>query len=492
MAPSPAQSSACSSALPSPLTPQGLSTSLPNGHSGGASGFQLPLPAAPPAKRRPVSGGGMLMKHAPPNEDDATQFSMDIDEPASTSILPPQKSISGPPHLLPKLDAVRSRSHSGSRRLTGGTADPGAVKKARRSGGSSSNPASQPPSQPPSRPPSNPTTPNFGPLSVSPPSSLMALENDLQSSSILRHHEFQSGRRVFHVHFGHGYVKSLEAEPRAPDEKPELHRVLGPRTHNINCLFDNTKYKQLRLRAFYAVPKMVVIPSTASLRKRKFVHALEATPPDSHARISLVRQLLASSSLREACSLVQRWHLQHAFEPTQLLQRLVRSKQYGPALRFAREFGLMEQYPTHELLLRMVEEKRYDGVLKFVSARTASVDGQHAPADVVQMLVLDGKHELALKYVHKFGAEARFPPAQLVEHCLQQSKELTVRASAMLLKYVKVFQLEATYPMDQILERVTASGIIVHDLDGRYILKGRRRQAAFSGVPAPTGSTSAP
>ena len=53
--------------------------------------------------------------------------------------------------------------------------------------------------------------------------------------------------------------------------------MLSPKTHNINCHFDNAKYKQLRLRAFYAVPKMVVIPSTASLRKRKVMSALEST-----------------------------------------------------------------------------------------------------------------------------------------------------------------------------------------------------------------------
>ena len=107
--------------------------------------------------------------------------------------------------------------------------------------------------------------------------------------------------------------------------------------------------------------------------------------------------MLASSSVREACTLVQRWHLQHAFEPTQLLQRLVQAKQYGPALRFAREFGLTEQYPTQALLLRILEEKRYELALKVVGALSTSVDGQHAPADVLQMLVHDGKHELALK-----------------------------------------------------------------------------------------------
>jgi len=268
--------------------------------------------------------------------------------------------------------------------------------------------------------------------------------------------------------------------------------VLSPKTHNINCHFDNTKYKTLRLRAFYAVPKMVVIPSTSSLRKRKLMSALDSVGGASQARIALVRQMLASSSVREACSLVQRWHLQHAFEPTQLLQRLVQCKQYGSALRFAREFGLTEQYPTQALLLRMLDDKRYEGALKFVGAGSRSVDGRVAPVDVLQMLVRDGKDEVALKYVHKFKATARFPPAQLVERCLQRSGELSVRASAMLLKYVKLFGLEATYPLPQLVERVAASGITVHDMDGKFVLKGRRRLQAFSGVAQPSGAASAP
>lgn len=424
-------------------------------------------------------------------EDDATMFSMDLDEP-SLMLLPQKSSSTGSSSVMPKVDGARSRSQNASgRRPPGEASDSTATKKPRRSG-SSSNPPSQPSSQPPSRQGSNPTTPVFGPLSVSPPMTLLPLESDVPTSSLLRHHEFQCGRRVFHVHFGHGFVKSLEAEPKAADHKPEVHRVLGPKTHNINCHFDNAKYKQLRLRAFYAVPKMVVIPSSASLRKRKLVTALESTGAAPQARITLVRQLLASGNVREACSLVQRWHLQHAFEPTQLLQRLVQSKQYGPALRFAREFGLTEQYPTQALLLRMLEEKRYEGALKFVGSRSSSIDGQRAPADVLQLLVLDGKHEIALKYVHKFGASARFPPAQLVDRCLEPGAQLSVRASAMLLKYVKLFKLEASYPIEAIVERVTASGITVHDMDGRYVLKGRRRQAAFSGVAAPGGAASAP
>jgi hypothetical protein len=140
----------------------------------------------------------------------------------------------------------------------------------------------------------------------------------------------------------------------------------------------------------------------------------------------------------------------------------------------------------------MLEEKRYEGALKFVGASSRSVDGRHGPLDVLQMLVHEGKDDIALKYVHKFKATARFPPAQLVERCLQRSGELSVRASAMLLKYVKLFGLEATYPLPQLVERVIASGVAVHDMDGKFVLKGRRRRQAFSGVAQPTGATSAP
>ena len=50
----------------------------------------------------------------------------------------------------------------------------------------------------------------------------MPLDADQQLQSTLRHHEFQSGRRVFHVHFGHGFVKSLEAEAKGDASKPEV------------------------------------------------------------------------------------------------------------------------------------------------------------------------------------------------------------------------------------------------------------------------------
>jgi len=316
---------------------------------------------------------------------------------------------------------------------------------------------------------------------------------DLQPATVLRSHEFQCGRRVFHVHFGHGYVTSLETQPTPQSQTPQLERVLSSKTHNINVAFDNAKYKQLRLRAFYAVPKMVVIPSASVLRKRKLQQAADGTFASMSSRIAHVRELLSANDLRMACDLVQRWHLEHAFEPTQLLQRLVDRKEYTAAFRFAREFGLTKEYPTQALLRRMLEDKRYDGALKYVGAHAESVDGAMAPEDVVQLMVRSGKHEVALKYVHKFRASSRFPPAQLVECCLQSKQELSVRTCAMLLKYVSVFKLEEMFPLPQLLERITESGITVRELaSGKFVLKGRRRLEAGGSVGAsPANSVAA-
>ena len=55
-------------------------------------------------------------------------------------------------------------------------------------------------------------------------------------------------------------------------------------------------------------------------------------------------------------------------------------------------------------------------------------------------------------------------------------------------QYVRVFRLEATYPMDALLERVTASGVTVHEMDGKFVLKGRKRQTVSH--PGYSGSLS--
>ena len=142
----------------------------------------------------------------------------------------------------------------------------------------------------------------------------------------------------------------------------------------------------------------------------------------------------------------------------------------------------------------MVDDGRYEAILKHVHASAANVDGRGlTPVDVLGKLVGAGKHDVALKYVHKFKADGQFPPAQLVEACLKREGELTVRTCGMLLKFVPKFNLEDTYPIATILERVQASGIIVHRLNGAYVLKGRRRVGMSGGsVPPPARAGSAP
>ena len=71
--------------------------------------------------------------------------------------------------------------------------------------------------------------------------------------------------------------------------------------------------------------------------------------------------------------------------------------------------------------------------------------------------------------MHKFGVAERFPPSQLVEQSLRTEGELTVRTCGMLLKYVKLFALEGRFPISSLLERVAASGVTVHEMDGRYM-----------------------
>lgn len=223
---------------------------------------------------------------------------------------------------------------------------------------------------------SAPVTPLLGPLAASPPSlsALSELEADMQPQAMLRNHEFTSGRRVFHVHFGHGFVGALDEEvekvpPGVEPKPPEQHRVLSQKTHNIHVHFDNPKYRlvgAMKLRAFYAVPKMVVIPSVAALRKQKLAQAVLSTPANEASRVGLVRQLLATGSVREACSLVSQWSLKATFEPLLLLQRLLHDKHLAAAARFAREFGLGKakgkegeaELSARMLLHRMLHEKR--------------------------------------------------------------------------------------------------------------------------------------
>lgn len=233
-------------------------------------------------------------------------------------------------------------------------------------------------------------------------------------------------------------------------------------------------------RVHAACALQVVIPSSAALRKQKLHHAVDSTPALEAQRVALVRSLLAAGSPRAACSLVQHWKLQKAFEPSALLDGLLQHRCYAAAMRFAREFDATDAHPKRAILRQMLEDKRYDAALKHASANCASVDGEHSPSDVLAMLLANGhshanSHALALKYVHKFSLEQDFPPAELVGRVLDGDDELSVRTCGMLLKYVRLYRLEQRYPLPQLLERVQSSGVTVHEMDGKYVLKGRRR-----------------
>ena len=340
--------------------------------------------------------------------------------------------------------------------------------------------------------PSTTASPRLGPSA----SVLAPLEADLQPHAMLRSHEFRSGRRVFHVHFGHGYVKSIDEPEQPPSETQPVQPVQVGRslsqTQNINCTFDNPKHKSVRLRAFYAVPKMVVIPSSSALRKQKLHSAIGSTPQSDSGRIALVRSLLATGSVRTACKLAMRWQLKQAFAPGTLVERLVTARCYAAAVRVAREFKLAKEHPVPELLHKMLEHKRYEGALKQVNLGAASVDGKRGISEVIETMLDEGQHALALKYVHKFGMTEQFPPERLVARCLEGDGELSVRTSAMLLKYVRLFALEKTHPIEKLLERIQASGVTVHEMDGKYVLKGRRRQVAQPGMSSSHGASPQP
>jgi hypothetical protein len=340
-------------------------------------------------------------------------------------------------------------------------------------------------------------SPLLGP-SISPAlsSALVPLDADVQPATAMRNHEFQAGRRVFHVHFGHGYVAALEKQvDNGSSDPPQLERSLSSTVHNITVVFDNPKYRELRLRAFYAVPKMVVIPSAWSLRKRKKqqLYRLDSPGSSQAERITHIKEALApSGSLRLACELISRWSLQYAFDVPDLLKRLVDRKDFACAARFAREFGLRKQFPMSALLQGMLAEKKYDGALKACNMYARLVDGVATPADVLHMMVGAGEHCVALKYVHKFRATKSFPPSQLVEACLKG--ELTVRTAVMLLKYIPLLQLEDDFPRQALLDRVAASGIqVLQTSDGKLFIKGRRRtESAGEMPPAPLKVGSAP
>ena len=76
---------------------------------------------------------------------------------------------------------------------------------------------------------------------------------------------------------------------------PSAYRPL----QDINVVFDAPKYTHtMKLRAFYAVPKMVVIPSGTSLGKRKLRQAADSTRAMLALRTQLVSQMLGRGEVR--------------------------------------------------------------------------------------------------------------------------------------------------------------------------------------------------
>ena len=218
----------------------------------GAGSFWMGAPPPQPARRRGASAGPSprLKPAKDPSFDPGLQFSMDgmddAPDASAADAMPVKMQVSGASSEGDRAP-VRSRSSGSQRRSIpdGSAASPRerAEKKARRSTGSKSG------SGTPSLSASPSMSSALAPMAVP----AFALEADLQPTT-QRLEDFQLGRRVFHVHFGHGYVASLEAEPTPPQpgqppEPPKKERVLTARTHNINVVFDNPQHKQARARA---------------------------------------------------------------------------------------------------------------------------------------------------------------------------------------------------------------------------------------------------
>jgi hypothetical protein len=58
---------------------------------------------------------------------------------------------------------------------------------------------------------------------------------DLQPHTVTRAEDFTSGRRVFHVHFGHGYVASLETREEEASQS-QAEQALSSRTQETNVV----------------------------------------------------------------------------------------------------------------------------------------------------------------------------------------------------------------------------------------------------------------
>ena len=131
-------------------------------------------------------------------------------------------------------------------------------------------------------------------------------------------------------------------------------------------------------------------------------------------------------------------------------------------------------------------------MLKQLHARAPTVDGTRSVADVIELMLCEGMHAVALKYIHKFGLRDAFPPDQLVSRCLLGEGELTVQTCGLLLKYVPLLGLDGRHPKEALIERISACGVTVHDLGGgKFVCKGRRRLTNSHQTSSPSMSASA-
>ena len=326
----------------------------------------------------------------------------------------------------------------------------------------------------------------------------MPLDADLQQPTVLRQYAFSLWRRVFHVYFGHGYITSLETPPAPETKVVEHEKVLSNRTHNICASFDNPKFRNQRLRAYYAIPKMVIIPSSSAQRKMKLRSKMKVAD-EVASREDHVKLILMQGDTKFACELILQWRIGELFDLAGLVRQLTAEKEYTAALRFSREFGLQKSISRDGILREMLDSKRYAGVLRQTNPRSRLVDEHLRPEHVLRRLVAAGHQAVALKYVHKFDAASKFPPVELVNQCLGAPGEFTVRSAALLLKYVQIFQLEDRFPPASIVEYATKKGILVHEMGNsekkKYILKGSKRLQPTADYPmyhAPVRAGSAP
>ena len=196
------------------LTPSTTSTTAPD-NLDVAMGPPLSLPRRGSKRPSPRLGPTSVPSH------EALQFPMDLDDTSSPSALAPpsaphaphaleqQQTWAGPPPASASASAAAAHRRSGQTRRVAMETDNGDrdQKKPRRSktGSRTGSHASSVGA--------SPTLSASASTALAPLPPVEKIDGDGDEATTMRSHEFQTGRRVFHVHFGHGYVTSLETAP---------------------------------------------------------------------------------------------------------------------------------------------------------------------------------------------------------------------------------------------------------------------------------------